>query len=167
MVLSQIDDAEKLRKIKNLREHRRRPHKKAIDGGHMSAEQLIKPLIYALQAETLEFSFPYLNMHRRCWQLLRSVKHTSDSLLRQLFTPAYLERESELPFIVGWIFMAASAMDGGLSDRRPLQTAAEAFNEFIGSGGSDFIIRQVLKNELGMPVEFSFEQDGEDDGDGD
>lgn len=168
LTLGQIEDPEKLRKVKNLqRENHRSPHKKAIDGGRMSPEQLIKPLIYALQAETLEFSFPYLNMHRWCWRVLSFVKDSSDSLLRQLYTPAYLERESELPFVVGWIFMAASAMDGGFSDRRPLQKAAEAFDEFVRSGMNNFIIKQVLGKQLGMPVQFEIEQDGEEDEDHD
>lgn len=55
--LAQIEDAEKLKKKKNLqRESGRGPHKKATDGGQMAPEQLIKPLLYALHAETIEFA---------------------------------------------------------------------------------------------------------------
>ncbi|KAK8079330.1 hypothetical protein PG994_003137 [Apiospora phragmitis] len=133
--------------------------KKAVEGGKMTPEQLIKPLVIALHSETLEFAFPYLHFHRWCWHVLRAVKESSDSLLRQLYTPDYLERENQLPWVVGWIFMAASGLEGGVSDRRPLQKAAEALNDMLELGTGSFLIDKVLGDALGIPVVFKDEDE--------
>lgn len=109
--MGQIDDPAQLKAKKAARRWRQK--KKAVDGARMSPEQLIQPLTMALQAETMEISFPYLTMHRWCWRLLRAVKDACDPLLRQLYTPAYMDRENQLPFVVGYIFLAASGAGGG------------------------------------------------------
>ncbi len=159
LVLSQIEDPGKLKEAKKKRHHpeagRQQPRKKAADGGHISPESLIKPLLFALHAETFEFTFPYLIMHRWCWRVLRSVKDSCDSLLRQLYTRAYMERETELPFVVGWIFMAAA---GVIPDRRPLVVAAHVLDEFIECGTGSFIMT-LMEREFGMPVEFQVEDE--------
>ncbi|KAI3326842.1 hypothetical protein HD806DRAFT_488357 [Xylariaceae sp. AK1471] len=161
-MMGQIEDPEKLKEKKKLQQLKNRGRGGAVKSGNMPLEQLIKPLILALHAETLEYVYPYLNMHRCCWRVLRTVKESCDSLLRQLYTPAYLEKESQLPWIVGWIFIAASGLEGNVSDRRPLQLAAEAINVLFSTGTSSFISRQVLGKELGMPIEFEFGQDEND-----
>lgn len=92
----------------------------------------------------------------RCWRVLRAVKDSADELLRQHYTPNYLERENQLPFVVGWIFMAASGQEG-VSDRRPLQQAAEALNAFLEMGTGGFLINKVLGEALGIPVDFEDE----------
>ncbi|KAK7999004.1 hypothetical protein PG991_014679 [Apiospora marii] len=139
------------------RQQRQGSRKKAVDGGKMMPEQLIKPLVMALHAETLEFAFPYLHFHRWCWRVLRAVKEDADELLREKYTPNYLERENQLPFVVGWIFMAASGAEGGVSDRRPLQKAAEAVNTFFELGTGGFLVNKVLGEALGIPVAFEDE----------
>ncbi|KAK8063005.1 hypothetical protein PG997_015102 [Apiospora hydei] len=156
-LFAQIEDPAK-RKEKQKQKPRR---KKAVEGGKMTTEQLIKPLMMALHAETLEFAFPYLHFHRWCWRLLRTVKEAADGLLRQLYTPDYLERENQLPWAVGWIFMAASELEGGVSDRRPLQMAAEALNAMIETGAGSFLIDKVVGDELGIPVAFEEEEEEE------
>ncbi|KAI0416786.1 hypothetical protein F5X98DRAFT_387764 [Xylaria grammica] len=161
--MGQIDDLKKLREKKKLQQLSNEGRRKVAKSGNMPLEQLIKPLALALHAESLEFAFPYLMMHRWCWRVLRAVKDSCDACLRQLYTPAYLEKESQLPWIVGWILMAASGMEGGVSDRRPLRLAAEAMNGFFDSGASSTICEQVLGKQLGMPVEFEVEQGESDD----
>ncbi|KAI0402171.1 hypothetical protein F4802DRAFT_577543 [Xylaria palmicola] len=162
-MMGQIEDHKKLREKKKLQQLSNEGRRKAAKSGNMPLEQLIKPLVLALHAEALEFVFPYLHMHRWCWRLLRAVKDSCDPCLRQLYTPAYLERECQLPWIIGWIFMAASGLEGGVSDRRPLQLAAVAMNEFLDSGASNIICNQVLGEKLGMPVEFKDEDEDEED----
>ncbi|KAJ8130719.1 hypothetical protein O1611_g2907 [Lasiodiplodia mahajangana] len=153
--MGQIEDPKKLQeKKKKLQEQKNKGRSAAPKSGNMPVDQLIKPLVFALHVEALEYSYPYLNMHRWCWRLLRAVKNSSDSILTQLYTPAYLDKECQLPWIVGWIFMAASGLEGGISDRRPMQKAAEAMNVFFGSGASDMVCKMVLGEQLGMPVEF-------------
>ncbi|KAL4866934.1 hypothetical protein BDV12DRAFT_172098 [Aspergillus spectabilis] len=64
-----------------------------------------------LQAEVLEFSFDYLAVHRNCWKMLRAVREACDPMLRKIHGPEYIENESQLPFVVGYIFMAATGTD--------------------------------------------------------
>ncbi|KPM41046.1 hypothetical protein AK830_g5525 [Neonectria ditissima] len=100
LVLSQVEGS------KDLKQKRQR--KKMIEGAQLPADELIRSLALALGAETLEYAFPYLLMHRMCWRFLRSLKEACDPILRQLHTPTYVENETELPFVVGYIFVAAS-----------------------------------------------------------
>ncbi|KAI0521398.1 hypothetical protein F5B22DRAFT_634763 [Xylaria bambusicola] len=163
LTMGQIKDPKKLKEKKRLKhladEGKRRRAKTAIDNGNMPLEQLIEHLVFALDAESIEYAFPYLTMHRGCWRLLRAVKDSCDSCLRQLFTPAYLENESQLPWVVGWILMAARGLEGGVSDRRPLQLAAEAVKCFCDAGTSRLIYEQILGKQLGMRVEFAEEDE--------
>ncbi|KAI8626898.1 hypothetical protein F5Y19DRAFT_194089 [Xylariaceae sp. FL1651] len=165
-VMGQIEDPQRLKEKKRLQQLRNQGRGRAAKSGNMPFAQLIKPLVFALHAETLEYTYPYLHMHRWCWRLLRAVKDSCDSILRQLYTPAYLEKEYQLPWVVGWVLMAASGLEGGVSDHRPLQKAAEAMNSFFSDGTSSFITEQVLGKELGMQVAHVSEQD-EDNHDGD
>ncbi|KAK8045826.1 hypothetical protein PG996_013890 [Apiospora saccharicola] len=105
-LLGQVDSAKRQEKQKQQRQGLR---KKAVEGGKMTPEQLIKPL-----------------------------------------------RENQLPFVVGWIFIAASG-EGGVSDRRPLQKAAEALSNFLESGTGDFLVNKVLGEAMGIPVAFEDE----------
>ncbi|KAI1303775.1 hypothetical protein F5Y03DRAFT_359023 [Xylaria venustula] len=156
LMMGQIEDPKKLKEKKKLQQQSNEGKRKAAKSGNMPLEQLIKPLVFALHAESLEFSYPYLLMHRWCWRVLRSVKDLCDPCLRQLYTPAYLEKESQLPWVIGWIFMAASGLEG-VSDRRPLQLAAEAMNEFFESGANQMVCKVL--GDIGMPIEFEDETD--------
>ncbi|KAK4236323.1 hypothetical protein C8A03DRAFT_45672 [Achaetomium macrosporum] len=99
---------------------------------------------------TIEMAFPYLTLHRQCWRLLRAVRGACDAVLRALYTPAYLERESELPFVVGYVFMAAC--EAPVADLRPLRYAAAAFNDWLGTGKLTLSLEVLRK--MGHHVEF-------------
>ncbi|RYP56968.1 hypothetical protein DL769_009783 [Monosporascus sp. CRB-8-3] len=71
------------------------------------AEFVLK-LALALQAEVAEVSFDYFSMHITCLSMLESIQKALDGKLRELFAPDYLEDASQLPFVVGYIFMAAA-----------------------------------------------------------
>lgn len=171
LILGQIEDPEKLKeKKKKWRQQnsqqqssRKGSGKTKHDGLRMTVEQLVEQLILSLNAEMLEFSFPYMHMHRECWQVLRAVRKSCDAILRELYTPAYMERESELPFVVGWILMASSGLEDGVVDLRPSRRAAEALHEVLETGAGDIILRQDLHEKLGIPVMFAFEGEGEDE----
>jgi hypothetical protein len=94
-----------------------------------------------------------------CWRVLKAVKESCDSVLRELYTPAYLENESQLPWVVGWILMALSGLETGISNRRPIQNAAEAMKAFIETDGSSFISDQVMAKAYKMPVNFVLEDE--------
>ncbi|KAI1186273.1 hypothetical protein F5B17DRAFT_404497 [Nemania serpens] len=161
-VMVQIENPNKSQeKKKKLQQPKNQARGKPAQSGTIPLEQLIKPLVRALHAETLEYVYPYLSMHRWCWRLLRAVKNSCDTALTQLYTSTYLEEESWLPWVVGWIFLAASDLeDGGACDRRPLLMAAEATNRFFDSGVSG-TCKRIIEERLGIPVEVEKEGGGD------
>jgi hypothetical protein len=98
----------------------------------LKSEQLIKSLVMALHAETIEMSFPYRTLHRQSWRFLGFVRRACDPVLRALYTPAYLKQEACLPFVVGYVFMAAR--ETPVADLRPLHYAAQTFNAWVSTG---------------------------------
>ncbi|KAG6307462.1 hypothetical protein E4U45_004638 [Claviceps purpurea] len=75
-----------------------------------------------------------------------------------------MQRETELPFVVGWILMAASGHDGVI-DLRPMHAAAKALNEALAKGAGD-VIRKEMGEKLGMPVmDFAVDSESDDDED--
>lgn len=72
-------------------------------------------------------------------------------------TPAYLERETELPFIVGWIFMAAATFES-LPDKRPMLEAAKAVRREVVLGDEGIAAIRRL-GELGFPIEFEADEE--------
>lgn len=51
-----------------------------------------------------------------------------DPLLRQIYGPDYLSNETELPFVVGYIFLLASGADRGKQTMQPLEEATRAWH---------------------------------------
>ncbi|KAF3058017.1 hypothetical protein GL218_05222 [Daldinia childiae] len=123
LMLGQVDTKKLKRKPKSI---------KVNKFSELPPEQLIRALMFALQGEALELALPYTAMHRECWELLRAVRKHCDPLLRQMFTSKYMERETELPFVVGWIFTAL--WEG--QDTKLLAEAGVAVTEFIRSDGN-------------------------------
>ncbi|KAL1836641.1 hypothetical protein VTJ49DRAFT_4828 [Mycothermus thermophilus] len=148
---------------KNKKRNRKKPKKKKQPSSSSSSSspahkpvslaELAKSLTTALHAETISLVFPYLSLHRSCWQRLREIRAACDPLLRERFTPAYMEKETELPWVVGYIFLAAAdpvvvagltgdGMEGNLlgggrdarRDLRLLSMAAEVINGLVGTG---------------------------------
>ncbi|KAI0436203.1 hypothetical protein F4803DRAFT_557227 [Xylaria telfairii] len=161
--IGQIEDPKKLQEKKKLQHPSNEGRTTAAKSGNMPLEQLIRPLVYALHAESLEYTFPHLTMHRLCWRLLRTAKDSCGQVLRQLYAPAYLEKECQLAWLVGWILIAASGLNNGVSDRRPLQLAADAMNVMLDAEIGSIICTDVLGKQLRMPVEFKFKLDDDDE----
>ncbi|KAH6975085.1 hypothetical protein BKA56DRAFT_590033 [Ilyonectria sp. MPI-CAGE-AT-0026] len=68
-----------------------------------SAGELLGSLLLAMQAEVVEFAFPYLLMHQLNWGLLKTIQTRCDPMLRENFGPNYLRWEWRIPFMVGHI----------------------------------------------------------------
>ncbi|GAP88697.1 hypothetical protein SAMD00023353_3300010 [Rosellinia necatrix] len=145
------------KKEQEKQEGKKKGESPAEKPAHLTPEELIRSLTLALHNESPEFAFPLLTMHRSCWRLLRVVKQQCDEVLRELFTPAYLERETELPFVVGWVFMAAATFQS-LPDKRPMLEAAKAVRRevVLGDGGIAAIRRL---GELGFPIKFEADEE--------
>ncbi|KAI1809400.1 hypothetical protein GGS20DRAFT_572080 [Poronia punctata] len=155
LMMGQIEDPAKIRekKKKHWEQKNRKPN--ATKNVNVPIWLLTKHLVFALQAETLEYVFPYLSMHRWCWRVLRKVKDACHSVLSELYGPAYMEKESQLPFVVGWIFIVASGMGGVPPDRRLLELAATAVNEFLDTDWPSVVVKEILLKKFRMPVEFA------------
>lgn len=144
-----VDDPQKLKEI--------RQGKTSVDakGCRVSPEKLVRSLAWALQSESVELAFPYLVIHRFCWKMLRAVKQECDALLRGKYTPAYMENETELPFVVGYIFMANSGIGEEPQDDRLLRAAAQVLNPFADSVGKFGV---NLLGQMGFNIEFEEEE---------
>ncbi|EGE05425.1 hypothetical protein TEQG_04301 [Trichophyton equinum CBS 127.97] len=118
--------------------------KKATSGA-VNAPELLKQLRDTLYTESLELSIPYLSFHRICWSVLRRIHEHCRPTLRNMFGGGYMERENQLPFVVGYIFMAASntqKLSGLLGAKKSdevtsklLTEAAAAMDECIATVG--------------------------------
>ncbi|KAB2569592.1 hypothetical protein DBV05_g11727 [Lasiodiplodia theobromae] len=136
-----------------------RKHQQAI--GKLTVEELLEKLRNALQGEVLELSFDYALMHRFCWRLLRAVKDKCAEELRQMYGPSYIENESELPFIVGYILHASVAREQAANypvfeSRRTKSTnsqlldkVAYVIEEMIASGAGS-IVAMVLERQYNI-----------------
>ncbi|KAK1990766.1 hypothetical protein LX36DRAFT_663930 [Colletotrichum falcatum] len=157
LIMTQIDDLRELRARDQLRQQKARARAsgkgRAADG--LVPDELITRLVMALNCESLEMAFPYLVMHRWCWRLLRSVKDACDPVLRELYTPAYMEKESELPWVVGYVLMAAAGAKGA-PDMRLLRRAADCYNGMIGSEAG--ILAIAVARSIGKDIEFEEEE---------
>ncbi|GKT54379.1 hypothetical protein ColTof4_13831 [Colletotrichum tofieldiae] len=157
LIMAQIDDPQELGARGRLREQEARARAagkgRAADG--LVPDELVATLVMALNCESLEMAFPYLMMHRWCWRLLWSVKDACDPVLRELYTPAYMEKESELPWVVGYVLMAAAGVEGA-PDMRLLQLAADCYNAIIGSKAGMLAI--TVARSIGKDIEFGEEE---------
>ncbi|KAH7079740.1 hypothetical protein FB567DRAFT_607183 [Paraphoma chrysanthemicola] len=75
----------------------------------MKMVSLLSILRASIHSEILELSFDYLTLHRTCWPLLRALKAATHDPLVEIFGPQYITRETQLPLVVGYIFMTATS----------------------------------------------------------
>ena len=85
-----------------------RKPKSDSNGDTIGTLDFLNDMANALHAEQLEISIDYLMFHRICWRLLRQVNETCKPKLLEMYGGEYLEKENQLPFAVGYIFMAAT-----------------------------------------------------------
>lgn len=57
-----------------------------------------------MQNEVFILNVDYFSLHMRAVRLLRSILQEMGSVFRGYFGPEFIEQESQLPFLVGWIF---------------------------------------------------------------
>ncbi|TVY20665.1 hypothetical protein LARI1_G001186 [Lachnellula arida] len=70
--------------------------------------QLLMALESSMTNESFDFNVNYFSLHMRCFRLLRTIVAEMDPVFIKYFGPQYLEKESQLPFLVGYIFQAVS-----------------------------------------------------------
>ena len=134
-------------------------------GNSIPTNDFLLDLANALHTESMEMNLDYLRIHRFCWMLLRAVNEACKPRLLQTYGGGYLERENQLPFVVGYIFMAAtmtSKIAGVLIPRKEgvevssklLMTAAETLDGML-EGGAGGIETRILEQIIGAEIDFS------------
>lgn len=149
LVMTQIDDPQELRARHRLRQQKAKARAARKDGAvsGLVPEELAKALVLALTSESLEMAFSYLLMHRWCWKLLGTVKDACDPVLGEL----YMENETELPWVVRYILMAANGVDG-VRDMSLLNVAVEPFFAMIGTRAGQLAIN--ITRKIGKDIQF-------------
>ncbi|RDW57796.1 hypothetical protein BP5796_12597 [Coleophoma crateriformis] len=107
-----------------------------------------------VQMDILALNIDYLALHMRCYKLLRNIHTVLDSDFKKfLQSPDYIEKESQLPFLVGYLFTIAcnsglAAEHLGIAGRgvdvrsRTLLRAADVVKELVLKEG-DVEIKRV------------------------
>lgn len=62
----------------------------------------------SLTSEELALTFDHFRLHRSAWKVLSAVKEATASELKRIYGPLYIENESQLPFVTGYVFMTAT-----------------------------------------------------------
>lgn len=110
----------------------------------MTPLQLLDTLRHAIAVEEHMLRFDYFSLHLRCLRLLHTLRELLDQKLQQYFGPNYIENETQLPFLVSYIFEVAAGSgkigkvlkvkDG--SESLMMKRASEVVHEFIGREGA-------------------------------
>jgi len=130
----------------------------------LTISDFLQDLANALNAETMEMSLDYLRLHRFCWMLLRNVNGACKPTLLETYGGGYLEKENQLPWVVGYIFMAAtetSRIVDLLIPRRQsvavssrlLAVAADVVKEMVKVGAGEIEVR-MLEAMVGAEIDF-------------
>lgn len=94
--------------------------------------QLIHQLALDIEAEIPETSVDYLAMHRQCWDFLRSIKTAVDPYFIRVAGPGWIERDHQLPFVVGYMFSTRLDPLGGESKMTEfLILASKVYKEVV------------------------------------
>jgi hypothetical protein len=122
-----------------------------------------------LHAEVIEISFDILTHHRQCWRLLRAVKDGCRDKLIKMYGPDYIVKETELPFVVGYILMAATTTaklgdwmkidQSAKVSSAVLADAAGVVEELASCEAGAMIVEKILPQILGVEIQFQTEEE--------
>ncbi|KAM3417680.1 hypothetical protein BST61_g5916 [Cercospora zeina] len=103
--------------------------------------QVLQVVREGVAGEEHHLVFDYIGLHFRGYKLLRMLHTHLSGQLAQYFGPNSIENESELPFIIGYVFEIVAGSDRNaqtlrleLGGSRILQTAAETMKAFLEDG---------------------------------
>ncbi|KAJ4418944.1 hypothetical protein N0V85_001243 [Neurospora sp. IMI 360204] len=125
---------------------------------YLRPDELIQAAVMALHAEVTEMSFPWLTLHKSCWEMMKLVKEKNHQRLSQIFGSGYLNDKSQMPFVIGYIFMTTCGeCPGHLRTMDLMKQAAEAIKQYVTRGSGDLCLEQFA--EMGHPVQFVNEEE--------
>ncbi len=145
---------------RNSRNRRESTPKTAETG--VRPTQLLEALLNAMQGEMKELNYNHFRLHTSSWLLLRSIKEAVSDDLRDIYGPGYIEKENQLPFIVGYVFFTAvqtKKLGGRLLPKkkdvvtsRILIRTAAVMKQMLDAGLGAIEVR-MLKKLMGMEIE--------------
>ena len=113
-----------------------RVSKKLAQTQELHPVELLLALYGSIEDETSELSFDYFGFHQKCWSLLRVVqKELHQSLLPYVDGPGYLDNETQLPFVVGYIFATAAQSDKAAKQFLKLKEGQKTTSRLLQSAG--------------------------------
>ena len=112
-----------------------------------------------MRIETTSIRFDYVSMHLRCLSLFRNIKTVSHDYLLGKMGPEYLENDSQLPWMTGWILRFAA-----LGFRQYAQMSGRKLDKSIAKsrllmGATDEIRKLLKKEDEGQKESFKVEHD--------
>lgn len=126
-----------------------------------SAGELLGSLVLAMEAEVMEFAFPYLLMHRLNWGMMTAIRTKCDPFLRQSFGPDYMQSEWQLPFIIGNILALEDGVDGP-NRSSALEAVGEVFDALDVTEAAGTASRALIQSTgIQMEVPGYYDMDGE------
>lgn len=106
--------------------------------GHLTSIQLLASIREGMAAEELHLVFDYFQMHQKGYDVLKKVQTAVQDDMVKYFGPDYIENESQLPYIVGYIFEVVRGSDriaenlrGEAGTSKVLQNASDTLKEFL------------------------------------
>ncbi|KAJ3033786.1 hypothetical protein HDV00_005827 [Rhizophlyctis rosea] len=87
----------------------------------LTPTQLLLSLRQSLHTETQILHFDYISLHTRCIALLRAVRTVVHDDLERLIGKEYIENESQLPTMVGWILMLEHGTSEKLLEKKVIK----------------------------------------------
>ena len=105
--------------------------------------QLLTAVREGVAGEELYLLFDYFSLHQRGYKLLRDVQSHVHGDLVKYFGPSYVEEESQLPYVVGWVFEVARGSDRIVESMRLENAGSRMMQE-----PSDVLAR-MLQNGIG------------------
>lgn len=126
----------------------------------VSPSQLVKSLCLALYGEVVDLTFDYFTLHRYCFSMLSTMRQDLDSLLSTYFGPGYLENLTQLPFVVGYLFMALTGKSGhpNGTTRELLERSATSLRAYILDQDNSHVVKDRM-HKFGVRVEVRDEEE--------
>jgi hypothetical protein len=136
----------------------------------LSVSKCVRLVRDLLHAEVIEISFDYFRLHRQCWRFLRAVKDRVREDLIRIYGPDYMQRESQLPFVVGYVLMTSSRSQELGELLKPKQPDVQVTSKvkerarcvlegLVASGDGGLIVEQILPDALDLQIDFELEDD--------
>jgi hypothetical protein len=153
-------DKELVDRSKNTKSGRRGFRKvKKHRAAKYSLVQLLSVLEEGLRVETTSIRFDYVSMHLRCLRLFRNIKAVSHNYLLGKMGPDYLENDSQLPWMTGWVLRFAA-----FTFRQYEQVSGTRLDKSLGKsrlllGATDEIRKLLEKEDEGQKESIKVEHD--------